>query len=232
MANKRLSQHFLTDEMVLKDIENIIPALNNNSVIEIGPGKGALTNIILRKTPKQLMLIEKDAKLIKMLSQKYESNSVKIINNDIRNVEINCDTVIGAIPYSITRDIVKKTIVSSTVKQGYFIVQKEFADKLINKEIVPISLFANTFFEIVKLFHIDKSAFSPIPAVDSSFIYLKRKDSKIENDFKYWEFLVRLSGEKRKKVNTIFNNGNNKRIMHLTVKEVEELYVDINIHTH
>lgn len=231
-ANKRLSQHFLTNEIVLDDIENLIPDMNNNSVIEIGPGRGALTNIILKKTPKQLILIEKDAKLIEILSEKYESSFVKIINNDIRNIDFDCDTVIGAIPYSITRDIIKKTIVSAAVKQVYVIVQKEFADKLINKNIVPISLFANTFFEIEKLLHIDKSAFSPIPAVDSSFLYLKRKDSRIKEFIKYWEFLVKLSGEKRKKVNTIFNNGNNKRIMHLTIKEIEELYVDINIHTH
>ncbi len=232
MANKRLSQHFLTNDMVLDDIENLIPMLSNNSVIEIGPGRGALTDIILRKSPKQLILIEKDTKLIKRLNEKYESKAVKIINNDIRNIDFDCDAIIGAIPYSITRDIMKKTIVSPAVKRVYVIVQKEFADKLINKDIVPISLFANTFFEIVELLYIDKSAFSPIPAVNSSFIYLKRKDSKIKKFIKYWEFLVRLSGEKRKKVNTLFNNGDNRRIMHLTIEEIEELYVNINIHTH
>ncbi len=232
MANKRLSQHFLTNEMVLDDIENLIPVMNNNSVIEIGPGRGALTDIILRKSPKQLVLIEKDTKLIRKLSEKYESKAVKIINNDIRNIDFNCDTIIGAVPYSITRDIIKKTIVSPLVKLVYVIVQKEFADKLINKNIVPISLFANTFFEIEKLLYIDKSAFSPIPAVDSTFIYLKRKDSKIKKFIKYWEFLVKLSGEKRKRVNTVYNNGIDKRIMHLTISEIEALYVNINIHTH
>ncbi|MCK4524577.1 hypothetical protein KAU15_06590, partial [candidate division WOR-3 bacterium] len=174
----------------------------------------------------------KDTKLIRILSEKYESKAVKIINNDIRNIDFNCDTIIGAIPYSITRNIIKKTIVSPLVKQVYVIVQKEFADKLINKNIVPISLFANTFFEIEKLLYIDKSAFSPIPAVDSTVIYLKRKDSKIKKFIKYWEFLVKLSGEKRKRVNTVYNNGIDKRIMHLTISEIEALYVNINIHTH
>ena len=68
---KSLGQNFLIDKNIINKIIDIIPIKNKN-IIEIGPGKGALTNEILNRQPRSIILIEKDFNLAKKLKQKYE----------------------------------------------------------------------------------------------------------------------------------------------------------------
>ena len=68
---KSLGQNFLIDKNIINKIIDIIPVKNKN-IIEIGPGKGALTNEILNRQPRSIILIEKDFNLAKKLKQKYE----------------------------------------------------------------------------------------------------------------------------------------------------------------
>ena len=85
---KSLGQNFLIDKNVIKKIVNLA-VIKNKNVIEIGPGKGALTDEILNKSPKSLYLIEKDRKLFEYLKKKYSKiNSVKIFNDDILNFNV------------------------------------------------------------------------------------------------------------------------------------------------
>ena len=90
--------------------------LNGKNVIEIGPGKGALTDEILKLKPKSLTLIEKDNKLFKFLNSKYYLiKKVKIINDDILKFDLNKIrknkiTIIGNFPYNISSQILIKFI--------------------------------------------------------------------------------------------------------------------------
>ena len=87
-AKKSLGQNFLIDKNIIRKILNLTE-IKNNDIIEIGPGKGALTDEILKKNPSSLTLIEKDSLLVKYLEKKYRSNKkVQIFNNDILKFNI------------------------------------------------------------------------------------------------------------------------------------------------
>ena len=90
-AKKSLGQNFLIDKNIIKKIVSLIKVKDKN-IIEIGPGKGALTNEILLREPKSLILIEKDIELAKKLSKKFFKNkSIKVYNEDILN--FNLETI-------------------------------------------------------------------------------------------------------------------------------------------
>ena len=85
---KSLGQNFLIDKNIIKKIVNIVE-IGNKNIIEIGPGKGALTEEILKKKPKKLLVIEKDNELSKFLKEKYCKNKlIEIVNKDILKFDI------------------------------------------------------------------------------------------------------------------------------------------------
>ena len=82
-AKKSLGQNFLIDKNIIKKIINL-SKIEKKNVIEIGPGKGALTEEILKKNPKSLTLIEKDNNFFLNLKEKYSKNKlVNVYNEDI-----------------------------------------------------------------------------------------------------------------------------------------------------
>ena len=85
---KSLGQHFLIDKNIIKKIINLVN-INRKNVVEIGPGNGALTDEIIKKKPKELILIEKDYKLVEKLKLKYSKDkSIKIYQADILKIDI------------------------------------------------------------------------------------------------------------------------------------------------
>ena len=87
-AKKSLGQNFLVDKNITKKIIGL-SKIKNKNIVEIGPGKGALTDEILKNKPKSLIVIEKDLELTKELTLKYSDNKiVKIINNDVLKIDI------------------------------------------------------------------------------------------------------------------------------------------------
>ena len=88
-AKKSLGQNFLIDKNIIKKIINKVNIKNKN-IIEIGPGKGALTNEIIKKNPKSLILIEKDNRLAQLLKNEFSNkNTVKILNEDVLKFNFN-----------------------------------------------------------------------------------------------------------------------------------------------
>ena len=103
---KSLGQNFLIDKNIVHKIINLVE-INNQNIVEIGPGEGALTDEILKKKPKSLILIEKDSDLVKKLKIKYSKNKIiRIYDADI--LKFNIDKikkrdfiVFGNLPYNI-----------------------------------------------------------------------------------------------------------------------------------
>jgi len=106
-SKKSLGQNFLNDHNIIKKIVNLTEIRNKN-IIEIGPGKGALTNEILSKNPRSLILIEKDFFLAGELKKKFSKNkSIKIYNEDILKFNFNKISksnykIFGNLPYNIS----------------------------------------------------------------------------------------------------------------------------------
>ena len=89
---KNLGQNFLTDEKIINLIVEIGNINKKDQVIEVGPGTGSLTEKILKKTPKELTVIEKDERLVNILSRKF-SNDIKIVNEDMMKISIFHKTI-------------------------------------------------------------------------------------------------------------------------------------------
>ena len=115
LAKKSLGQNFLIDRNIIQKITNLV-YIKNKNVIEIGPGKGALTEEILKKKPNSLTLIEKDTNLTKELENKYfKKKNIKIYNTDILKFDIekasqNNSIIFGNLPYNISTQILVKIL--------------------------------------------------------------------------------------------------------------------------
>ena len=186
LAKKSLGQNFLIDKNVIKKIINLSDIKNMN-IIEIGPGKGSLTDEIIKKKPKSLNLIEKDFYLAQELKQKYIDNKIiKVFNDDILNFDINKiiknETIIfGNLPYNISSQILVRIlrIMSwpTRIKNIIFMFQKELGQKIISKfpskNYGRLSILANYRLSYLKKFYVSPNCFFPKPKVTSIVISFK-----------------------------------------------------------
>ena len=139
---KSLGQNFLIDNNIIRKITNLV-SIKNKNIIEIGPGKGALTDEILKKKPKSLSLIEKDSLLSDQLKSKYlKAKIVKVFQSDILKFDIEKittkDTIIfGNLPYNISSQILVKILKYKNWPPNYsdliFMFQKELGEKIISE---------------------------------------------------------------------------------------------------
>ncbi len=140
-AKKSLGQHFLKSERALRTIVEAGSIRENDTVLEIGPGMGALTDKLL-ETRAKILAIEKDDELFKILKQKYEkeisSGQLNLIHDDILNFEPKNYTLktggyklIANIPYNLTGIIIKKFLeIDSQPEKIVLLVQKEVAERI------------------------------------------------------------------------------------------------------
>ena len=186
-AKKSLGQNFLIDQNIINKIIDIINIKNKN-ILEIGPGTGNLTSEILSKSPKKVILIEKDNILANLLVKKFKNN-VTVINKDVLEINENilCDKsliVFGNLPYNISTEILSKWILNLDQDKVWFsylvlMFQKEVADRIISnfntKEYGRISILANWRLNIKKIFDIKATSFQPRPKVESSVLFFEPK---------------------------------------------------------
>ena len=195
-VKKSLGQNFLIDLNIIKKIINL-PEIFNNNILEIGPGKGALTEQILNKKPKSLILVEKDNFLSNELKLKYKKNKkVIVFNNDILKFDLEKklkkNTIIfGNLPYNIASQILVKIIRFKKWPPKYsdliFMFQKEMAERIIGKfntsKYGRLSILTNYRLKVSSKFNVSPNCFFPKPKIDSTVLYLK-PSKKISNKIK------------------------------------------------
>ena len=189
---KSLGQNFLNDSNLLKKIVDIGKISKEDTILEIGPGTGNLTNELIKKKPKNLFVVEKDNNLSKFLHRRF-GNQIKILNKDILTCYKNFNyempiKVFGNLPYNISTKILTSFIkienLNKKFKKFIFIFQKEVADRIIaeenSKNYGRLSILTSWKLSGQKILDIDPKYFSPKPKVWSSIILLEPK-IKIEN---------------------------------------------------
>lgn len=215
-AKKSLGQNFLEDEIILQKIANSINTRNNDLIIEIGPGKGALTKY-LKEKESFLICYELDERLENLL-KKMENEKTKIIFKDFLQADIIKDSkcfnyeniyIIANIPYYITTPIIKYVMHLEKLKSMTILVQKEVAERLTakpgNKAYGSLTVYLNYYFNIKYLFDVSKYAFNPIPKVESAVINFERNNEKIsvKNETLFFKLIEDAFKMKRK---TLKNN--------------------------
>ncbi len=232
-AKKYFGQNFLKNELIIKQITDLVNPNKNDLIIEIGPGMGALTKYLLKKGA-DLVCIEIDKDLKKYLD-KYESDNCTIIYDDILNVNLNKIVgnydniiVVGNLPYYITSPILEYLINNIKAKKMVFMVQKEVADrysaKINSKEYGYFTLFLNFYYNVKEEIFVDKTNFEPVPKVDSMVISLTLKEKIYDIDTeKYFNFLKECFSHKRKTLkNNIISNDFSKILVILKKYDLSE----------
>ncbi len=200
---KKFGQNFLQDKNVIRDIVQAINPGRNDLVIEIGPGAGALTKL-LSEIGCNVLCYEIDVDAHAYLD-KYETDHLKVVYDDFLNRDIKSDIkdirydnlyIIGNLPYYITTPIIMHIIESQLlVKEMVFMVQKEVAVRFSalpgSSEYGSISVFLNYFFDIRKLFIVNRSKFYPVPNVDSAVIKFIAKNNSLDVDFNKFNRIVK-----------------------------------------
>ena len=219
---KSLGQNFLKDDNIVDKIVNSIEYGDNDLVLEIGPGAGALSKRLLEKVS-FAVLYEIDTRLERILNKELSCyNNYEIIFDDFLNRDIKSDIakynydnlyVVANLPYYITTPIISKIIESDIdVKEIVIMIQKEVADRLCalpgSKEYGQITVFLNYFYDIERVVNVSKNCFVPKPRVDSAVIKMKKKENReYLKDLSFFQRLVKDSFRYKRK--TIKNNLSN-----------------------
>ncbi len=239
-AKKSLGQNFLIDKNVLNKIVEIIK-IEDRIVLEIGPGTGNLTSLILKQKPKKFYVIEKDERLSSYLSKEFD-NQISIISNDVLKFdekiffkEKNKLIVFGNLPYNISTEILCRWILNLKNDNFWFdklilMFQKEVADRIIAKfntsNYGRLTIIANWKLDIQKILDIKPNSFSPKPKIESSLLVFSPKKNFFKiKDPQNLEKVTRIFFNHRRKMlkkpmNQIFN-GN--------LKIIEKLNINLNL---
>ena len=215
-AKKSLGQNFIHDENFLIKLSNTIKSNQQTTIIEIGPGKGALTKHLLKKEYKKIIAIEKDASLIRYLDP-YRNKKISIINADALNfnlVDLNIDKkaiIVGNLPFNISSQLlIKWTKLHNWppfYKKMHLMFQKELGERIIakvnTKSYGRISVLSQSRFNIKKSLIAPSGIFSPRPKVDGLVLEFSpiKKYRKI-NIEKLEKLLRKAFLHRRKKIKT------------------------------
>ncbi|MBC8062541.1 MAG: 16S rRNA (adenine(1518)-N(6)/adenine(1519)-N(6))-dimethyltransferase RsmA [Clostridiaceae bacterium] len=186
---KSLGQNFLTDESVLMDIVNGAAVNEEDMVIEIGPGIGTLTKVLLSKA-KMVNAVELDSKLIPILEQELkEYSNFKLIHEDALKIDYNqligdekSVKIVANLPYYITTPIISHLLTGGyNFKSLTVMIQKEVAERIASKENCKaygaLSLLVQYYCDVEVIRKVPPTSFIPQPKVDSLVIRMDKLDT-------------------------------------------------------
>jgi len=208
---KFLGQHFLKDQNIAsKIVEALLLASGENLVLEIGPGTGVLTQLLVAKSEIDLRLIEIDRESVAYLREHYPQLKDKIVEGDFLELKLDqlfpgSFKIIGNFPYNISSQIFFKVLEHhNQVTQVVCMLQKEVADRLAEKEGSKtygiLSVLLQAYYDIEYLFKVPPGVFHPPPKVMSAVIRLTRNSRpKLGCDEALFKKVVKQSFQNRRK---------------------------------
>jgi 16S rRNA (adenine1518-N6/adenine1519-N6)-dimethyltransferase len=201
---KRFGQHFLTDRSILRRIVQFAGIHPEDTVVEIGPGAGALT-IELAAAARQVIAIEIDRDLVLSLRPSVPPN-VEIIEGDALDVQWPVGTfhMVGNLPYNISTPLLKRFITQrDQIRDVTVMVQKEVAERLrarpSTRDYGPLSVLIQYYATVKYGFTVSPGAFTPRPKVDSAVVRLDWK-SGVPGSRDFTDFVHDAFASRRKKL--------------------------------
>lgn len=221
---KSLGQNFLMDKNIIHKISDSINPNEEDLIVEIGPGAGALTKELVKKNC-DVICFEIDTRLKEIL-EGIESKRLKIVFNDFLKVNLKeyIDEkkykniyFVGNLPYYITTAIINKIIDESNPYEITVMVQKEVGDRFMSKpnsrDYSSLSVFLQYNFDVTNVVNVNKRCFEPVPKVDSVVVKLsKNKKFKANNEEKFYKFVKDSFTQKRKNLRNNLRNYNLEKI--------------------
>jgi len=210
-AKKHLGQHFLTDKNIAARIVHALIHTNQyRQVLEVGPGMGILSDILLEREDLETFLIDIDTESITFLADKYPQLGERLISGDFLKLDLSGIfkekfAVIGNFPYNISSQILFKILEhrNQVIKMvGMF--QKEVAERCAakpgSKEYGILSVLLQAYYDIEYLFTVKPGTFNPPPKVNSGVIRLSRNNvEKLPCDEKLFWRVVKAGFNQRRK---------------------------------
>ena len=205
-ARKRFGQNFLNDRQVIERIVSTISPKKDDDIVEIGPGKGAITFPLLEQLNK-LNVVEIDRDLIALLQSSQNTKLIiheaDALSFDYSHVSNNL-RVVGNLPYNISSPLLfhlisqKDNIIDMT-----FMLQKEVVDRIVAKNNCKnfgrLSVVMQSFFDVELIFTVPRESFMPQPKIESAIVYLKTRQKPLIDDIKLLEKVVKICFSQRRK---------------------------------
>ncbi len=226
----KLGQNFLVDLQAARRIVEALGDISNRTVIEIGPGRGVLTDVLVPRA-KRVIGIELDRVLAAQLRMKYATHpNLEVLESDfltaefpsmvgrrpgplhdLRPTQAETVDVVGNLPYYITSDIVLRILeLHSNIERAVIMVQREVADRIAaepgTRDYGLLSATAQLFARVDKLFTLPPGAFSPPPEVHSSVVRLTMAPRLEELQLEEQPFIAFLKLAFAQKRKTLANN--------------------------
>ena len=187
---KRLGQHFLKDMRIAEEIVSALTITSKDQkILEIGPGTGVLSDLLIPKDLSNLLLLDLDEESIAFLKEKYAGSRAEIQHGDYLKESLTDwageghYSIIGNFPYNISSQIFFKVLdQKDQVAEVVCMLQKEVAQRITsghgNKVYGILSIFIQAYYDVEYLFTVGAEVFDPPPKVQSAVIRLKRNDVK------------------------------------------------------
>ena len=208
---KSLGQHFLKSERALNKIIEVGRIVPGETVLEIGPGLGALTEKLLEALAR-VVAVEKDGELYENLKTKYQNENLELIHDDILNFEANKlkgYKLVANIPYNITGAILEKFLTAENQPTlMVLLVQKEVAKRILDEKGSILSISVQAYGKPKYVETVKAGSFAPMPKVDSAIIAIENISKDFFKNFSEdFFFKVLKSGFKFKRKKLLSNLG-------------------------
>ena len=213
-VRKSLGQHFLSDTRILERIVDALDPTPADTVVEIGPGRGALTEI-LKDRAGRVVAVEYDRALAAMLRERYSRSNVSIVEADVLSLDLHATAggpflLAGNVPYYITTPILFQALQRPRAERAVFLVQKEVAERMAappgDKTYGALSVNLQALASAELIMRVPPGAFRPPPKVDSAVVrVVPRADPVVtaDEEASFSAFVQSVFGMRRKQIQRV-----------------------------
>ena len=213
-ARKRLGQHFLSDPRILARIADALQLTGSETVVEIGPGRGALTEQLLERA-KRVIAVEVDRDLVPLLRTKFAGAPLTVIEADVLDVSLaelagEEFVLAGNVPYYITTPILFQALRRPRAMRAVYLVQREVAERVVAAagadEYGALSANVQAVARAELLFRVPAGAFQPAPSVESAVLRVTPRPDPVfsaDEEEGYRVFVQGAFGFRRKQMRRV-----------------------------
>ncbi len=214
-ARKRLGQHFLTDRRALARIVDAVAPAPGETIVEIGPGRGALTDLLVERA-ERLVAVELDALLIPVLRSRYaHAPHVTIVEGDVLETSLPALVdgpwaLVGNVPYYITTPIIFQALQPPRPSRMVFLVQKEVAERVAappgDDAYGALSANVQALARAEVVARVPSAAFHPKPKVDSAILRITPREDPVvapDEEVRFSRLVQGAFGMRRKQMRRV-----------------------------